>query len=520
MLTLWDPLVSDETLVALARAGSKDRQMKNLGKRWLLICGSATVVTACSIGSQIGAGNEQVASVNQASGSCPWRSTTPVVVATPFASPNNSLTFTPPNIPCNVFSITSYGAVGDGHTKNTTAFANTVAAAVVAGGGVVDVPSGSWLTGAIHLASNIELHMESGATILFSQTFNDYLPVVLTRWEGLDVYNWSPFIYALNATNVAITGSGTINGQGSAWWSWKDTSAAEDQNVYNYYIAHLNGSGVLNPIPPPPTSGVTGGLRPTMIECNGCTNFMIDGITTSKPGYWSIHPLYSSNVIIRNANITSDPSGSNGDGIDPDSCTNVLITNDTFSTSDDNISMKSGLNEDGIAVNKPDQNIVIQSVTSSTGHGGAVIGSEMSGGVNNVYATNSTFHGDQRPIRVKTLPGRGGTISNVWYNSLQMNWSSVAIEFTTNYGSSTIPPHNPSLLPTLKNVTVENINASGSKSIYNFEGLSAAPFINIVLNNVQLSGANGTCKTAAGIQLQNNTRLTGVPSGDTLLPCN
>jgi polygalacturonase len=145
---------------------------------------------------------------------------------------------------------------------------------------VVDVPSGTFLTGPIHLASNIELHLESGSTILFSQTFADYLPVVLTRWEGLDVNNFSPFIYALNATNVAITGTGTINGQGSAWWGWKSTQTTEDQNVYNYYIAHLNGQGVLNPIPPPPTSGVTGGLRPTMIECNNCTNFLIDGVKT------------------------------------------------------------------------------------------------------------------------------------------------------------------------------------------------------------------------------------------------
>jgi polygalacturonase len=434
------------------------------------------------------------------------------------AAPWGTVTFTPPIIPCNIFTITTFGAVSGGTTKNTTAFANSIAAAVAAGGGVVDVPSGTWLTGAIKLKSNIELHLESGATILFSQTFSDYLPVVLTRWEGLDVNNFSPFIYALNATNVAITGPGTINGQGSAWWGWKSTQTTEDQNVYNYYISHLNSSGVLSPIPAPPTSGKTGGLRPTMIECNNCTNFLIDGVTTKLPPYWSIHPLYSSNVIIRNSTITSDPTGSNGDGIDPDSCTNVLITNDSFATSDDNVSIKSGLNEDGIAVAKPSQGIIIQSVTSSTGHGGAVIGSEMSGGVNNVYVKSSTFKGVQRPVYVKTLPGRGGTVSNLWYDTLTVNWSKDGIDLTTNYGSSSIPPHNTSLLPMLKNVTISNITASSSAPVYEFIGLAAKPFSNITLNNVHLTGTNGTCKTAAGIKLTNTT-LTGVPSGSTTLPC-
>ena len=490
--------------------------MRGSKHRWMLVGGCSAFVVACSMDSQVEPRPGEIQSVQQAASTCSWRNTTPITVAAPWGS----VTFTPPTIPCNVFSITSFGAVGDGKTKNTTAFANTVAAAVKAGGGVVDVPSGSFLTGPIHLASNIELHLESGSTILFSQTFADYLPVVLTRWEGLDVNNFSPFIYALNATNVAVTGSGTINGQGSAWWGWKSTSSAEDQNVYNYYISHLNSQGVLNPIPAPPTSGKTGGLRPTMIECNGCTNFLIDGVTTSEPPYWNIHPLYSTNVIIRNSKITSDPSGSNGDGVDPDSCKTCLITNNTFSTSDDNISIKSGLNEDGIAVAKPSQAIVIQSNTSTTGHGGAVIGSEMSGGVNDVYVKSNTFKGDQRPIYVKTLPGRGGTISNLWYDTITMNWSSDAIDLTTNYGSSTIPPHNTKLLPTLENVTISNINASGSKPVYDFEGLTSPAFMNITLSNVKLTGTNGTCKTAAGIKLTNGTTLTGVPSGDTVLPCN
>ena len=452
--------------------------------------------------------------VEAATGTCSWRNTAAITVAAPWGN----VTFTPPTIPCNIFNITSYGGVGNGTTSNTTAFKNAIAAAVAAGGGVVDVPSGTWLTGPIVLKSNIELHLESGSTIKFSQTFSDYLPVVLTRWEGLDVNNFSPFIYALSATNVAVSGTGTIDGQGSAWWGWKSTQKTEDQNVYNYYISHLNSSGVLSPIPAPPTSGKTGGLRPTMIECNKCTNFLVESIKTQNSPYWNIHPLYSSNVIIRNANITSNSSGSNGDGIDPDSSTNVLITNNTFATSDDNISIKSGLNEDGIAVAKPSSGIVIQNNTSTTGHGGAVIGSEMSGGVNNVSVKSNTFKGLQRPVYIKTLPGRGGTVSNVWWDTLTLGWSTDALDVTTNYGSSSIPPHNTKLLPTVKNVTIQNITATGTAPVYEFIGLSGSPFSGIVLNNVHLTGTNGTCTTAAGIKLTNTT-LTGVPSGSTTLPC-
>ena len=170
-------------------------------------------------------------------GNCPWRNTAPVTIATPFAAPDNSLTFTPPTIPCVMFPITSYGGKGDGTTVNTTAFASAVAAAKAAGGGVVDVPSGTWATGPIHLDSNIELHLESGATIQFSANAMDYLPAVLTRWEGLDVMNYSPFVYALHATNVAITGTGTLQGPGDTWGggvaNWKSGSSSEDQRVYN-----------------------------------------------------------------------------------------------------------------------------------------------------------------------------------------------------------------------------------------------------------------------------------------------
>jgi len=453
---------------------------------------------------------------------CPWRlpgaaggvSQDPVTVATPFPAPDNSLTFAPPAIPCAVFKITDYGAQGNGTTKNTDAIARTIAAATAAGGGVVDVPAGTWLTGPIHLASRIELHLEAGATLLFSQTFADYLPAVLTRWEGLDVMNWSPFVYALDCTDVALTGPGTLDGRGDAWASWKMPSMREDQRIYDYYVARLP----INPanLPAPPTSGVNPGLRPAFVEFNHCSNVLVDGPSITGSPYWTLHPLYSNNVIIRNVDIDTTATMSNGDGVDPDSSTNVLIEQTSFATSDDCIAIKSGLNEDGIAVGKPSRNIVVRDITTTTGHGGVSIGSEASGGVNNVYVTRSRLAGVGQPFRVKTLPGRGGTIANLWFaDNLTVDWNVTAIELTTRYLSSTIPPHDPSLLPTLSGIAFRGITGSGMGPVYTITG----PLGGLSFDGVMLSGMAGTCMQAPGATVTRTT-LTGVPGSATVLPCN
>ncbi|MDP8998523.1 MAG: glycosyl hydrolase family 28 protein [Myxococcota bacterium] len=426
---------------------------------------------------------------------------------TPFAAPDNSLTFTPPTIPCTIFSISSYGAkTGSTAAANRTAINNAVAAAKAAGGGVVDVPAGTWPSGAIQLDSNIELHLDAGATIAFSASAADYLPAVLTRWEGLDVMNYSPLVYALNATNVAITGTGTLKGPGPAWGggigNWKTASMTVAANIYQmYYTALPKGMGTL---PPPPNAvqpNGAPGLRPTFVECNGCTNFLVDGPTVTAGPYWTLHPLYSDNVIVRNVKVdtSANGTGSNGDGTNPDSCSNVLIDGATYATSDDNIAIKAGLNEDGIAVGKPSHNIVVRNVQSTTGHGGITIGSEMSGGVNNVYATASKFMGVQDSIRIKTLNGRGGVLENFWFENLTLGWSKDGINLTTQYSQSTIAPHDPSLVTTLRNINITGVTGTGSGPVYSITG----PASNISLNMINLSGGAGTCTAATMITLTN-----------------
>jgi hypothetical protein len=453
---------------------------------------------------------------------CPWRlpgatgsvSGDAVTVATPFAAPDGQLTFTPPAIPCALFSITDYGAKSDGTTKNTAAFAQAIAAATAAGGGVVWVGAGTWLTGPIHLASRIELHLDAGAKILFSQTINDYLPAVPTRWEGLDVMNWSPLVYASDCVDVAITGRGTLDGQGAVWSSWKTPSKQEDQRIYDYYLARLP----LDPanLPALPVSAVNPGLRPAFIEWNRCTNVLLDGPAITGSPYWTLHPLYSTNVIIRNVHVDTTATSSNGDGVDPDSSTNVLIENSTFATSDDCIAIKSGLNEPGIAVGRPSRNIVVRNITTTTGHAAVAVGSEMSGGVSNVHVTGSSLQGLAQPIRVKTLAGRGGTIRDLWFaDGLTLSWNTAAIELTTQYPSSTVPPHDPSLVPTLTHITFRGLSGTGTGPVYSITG----PLSNLSLQDVVLAGGAGTCTQASSVQVASST-LTGVAASATTLPCN
>ncbi len=485
-----------------------------------------------------------------------------LVVSTPFAAPNDVLTFTPPTIPCQVFNITDYGAVTGGTVKNTAAFSSAVTAASNAGGGVVEVPAGSWLTGPIHLADNIELHVEAGATVLFSTDFTDYgfsaadggapssVPLVLTRWEGLDVMNGSPLVYCLNCTNVAITGSGTLYGQGAAWWNWKNTSAAEDLRMYDAILTELgilNDAGLPNdagrpvitgPLTPP-SSGVQFGLRPTMVECNGCTNFLIQDVTIKDGPYWIVHPLYSENVIVRGAHVVSGQEppldggapASNGDGLDPDSCKHVLIEDTDFTTSDDNIAVKSGLNEDGIFVNRPSEEIVVRRITSLVGHGGMTIGSEMSGGIHNVYATDSALTGTgvQFPLRYKTLPGRGGTITDIWYDGITLNgWTQGGIIIDMAYASSTLVPFNPNLLPRVGNIAFSNISgpdggagvgscpspADASVPVacpaITLRGQPGSPLQNISFTNVNLAGTGSSCVAGSNAVSLSNVDVTGI----------
>lgn len=402
--------------------------------------------------------------------------------------------FSRPSFRRKRFNVADFGAVGDGVTKNTAAFARAVAAAKRARGGQIFVPPGKWLTGPIQITNDrgscdgINLHVAEGAEILFSTEFQDYLPPVLTRWEGMDLMNYSPLVYFRGCKNVALTGEGTLTGQGWVWWLWKNNlpvGATVDYTkpyaaaVYKKYVrsdaghvpveervaAALDASTLppeLQPsaVPVPSTmpAGMAGLLRPPFVQFHTCKNVLIEGVTVQFGPFWTLHPVYSENVLVRNVNIVSWPengtitftdadgvertvSPQNGDGCNPDSTRNVLIEDSFFNTSDDVVAIKSGLNEDGWRVDMPSENIVIRRIRSGNGHGGVTVGSEMSGSVRNVFAFDCDLEGDTA-LRIKTLPGRGGEIRNIHYDTMRITAHNLALEVTTNYPSPTVTPAN------------------------------------------------------------------------------
>lgn len=317
-----------------------------------------------------------------------------------------------PRIPRRDFLVTDYGAVGDGVTDNTAAIAATIAAASHCGGGRVVLPAdsatgtASYYTGPIHLQSRIELHVPAGVTVLFSTDPADY-PLVYTRWQGIECFNYSPNVYAYGATDIAITGDGTLNGQASTsnWWAWK----ALETPGWNVLQAYANDDV-------PVTTRILGTgyyLPPTMIEPYNCERVLLQGVTFVNSPFWHLHPTLSQDVIVEGVTI-GPTSGPNTDGIDPESCTRVVIDHCTISAGDDCIAIKAGRNADGRRVNVPSTNLVIQNTQCANGHGGVTIGSEMTGGVSHVYGRDLVFSSTQLQAghRLKTNSVRGGYIED------------------------------------------------------------------------------------------------------------
>ncbi|MFZ2189009.1 MAG: glycoside hydrolase family 28 protein [Candidatus Moraniibacteriota bacterium] len=386
-----------------------------------------------------------------------------------------------PEKKCN---IENFGAKNDGKTLNTTAFEAAITECANSGGGSVVVPNGTWLTGAIHLKSNINLYLEKDATILFSKKPEDYLPVVFTRFEGIELMNYSPFIYANNCENISISGKGTLDGQGEDWLEWKAIQKGDAQRLYK--MADEN-------VPTAERIFAKKGdaLRPFFVEFVNCRNVHLFDFTLKNSPMWSIHPLYSENVLIRGIQIIT--TGHNTDGIVIDSSKYVLVDNVDLETGDDSISIKSGLDKDGWRVNRPSENIVIKNSRMKMGHTGIAIGSEMSGGVKNIYIQNCAFSDSGQGVRIKSMPGRGGYVENIWARDLQMNnIENATLQFDMAYDSSTNEPTTVAL-PDIKNISVSNVKTQGTEPKYliKIDGLPKRSMGNIALSNITGSSKKG-----------------------------
>jgi polygalacturonase len=391
----------------------------------------------------------------------------------------------PPAFPDKDFDITKFGAVGDGKTDCSKAFKKAIDKCNASGGGRVVVPKGTYLTGAIHLKSNVNLYISKNAIIRFSVDPKKYLPVVFTRWEGVECMNYSPLIYAYEQENIAVTGEGVLDARGANdnWWSWKGKKeyswepGKPNQNDAREKLFEMGERSV------PVTQRVFGEgsyLRPNFFAPYKCKNVLLKGVTFKNSPMWFLNPVLCRNVSI--IGVTVEGLGPNNDGCDPESCTDVLIKNCFFNNGDDCIAIKSGRNADGRRVNVPCENIVIQGCTMKEGHGGVVIGSEMSGGVRNVYAENDTMDSPNldRVLRIKTNAMRGGVIENVFMRNVkvgQVTEAVVKIDFYYEEGDKG------NFTPVVRNIGVSNVESNKSQFGVWIRAYDRSPAQNIRIEN-------------------------------------
>jgi len=391
-----------------------------------------------------------------------------------------------PVFPENQVNITDFGAIGDSITDCTKAIENAIEKCASQGGGSVIVPKGVFLTGAIHFKNNINLHLDEGATLLFSKDYSHYLPVVKTRFEGNDCLNYSPFIYGYELENVAITGSGTLDGNADneTWWPWK----AQRDSVIPNQIADRDSLLKMSDAKLPVEQRVFGDghyLRPNFIQFHTSKNILIEGITIVRSPMWEIHPILSENIIVRGVKIISH--GPNNDGFDPESCKNILVEDCFFDTGDDCIAIKSGREEDGRRDSVPSENIIIRNCQMKDGHGGVVIGSEISGGCRNVFVENCKMDSPNldRALRIKTNSLRGGLIENIYMRNCQIGEVKQAVLLINFfYEQGDAGNHT----PIVRNVYLDNITSKKSKYAVYLRGYERSPIKNIQISNSQFNG--------------------------------
>lgn len=345
------------------------------------------------------------------------------------------------------------------------------------GGGRVVIPEGEWLSnGPVHMKSNVNLHITEGALLRFSEDPDDYLPQVLTRWEGTEVFNYSPLIYAYMANNVAISGRGTIEGNGGTAFSGWRPQQSEAQNKLR--VMGAEGVPVHERI-----FGKGDYLRPAMIQFFGCSRVLIEDVTITESPQWVNHIIYSSHIIVRR--ITVDSHRLNNDGVALDSSTLALIKNNVFITGDDSIVIKAGRDQDGWRVDRPSEDIVIRN-NYMEGHNALAIGSEMSGGVRRVFMENNTLGDVRSAIYFKSNPDRGGYIEQVRVRNISAHEVREFVRFQTDYHS-----HRGEFHPTLyRDFIIENISANKAELGIEVQGLSELPIQNIIVRNMVVHEAD------------------------------
>lgn len=403
----------------------------------------------------------------------------------------------PPTFPSVDFNVTDYGAIGDGRTDCRSAFAAAIAACSKAGGGRVVVPAARGVyicNGPIHLLSNVNFYIEQGAVISFGTDPADYLPVVLVRYQGIRCYNYSPLIYAFQQTNIAVTGGGLLDGHALQWASWELLA-----NPDWVALQQMASSGV------PVSQRVFGAghhLRLTMFEPYQCTNILVEGVTFRASPFWTIHPVFCTNVTIRK--VTVQTGTSNDDGCDPDSCKGVLIDGCTFSTADDNISLKAGYGSDAAGL-PACENIVIQNCTAIFSDWGAyTIGSNTAGNIKNVFIQNCVTQKCKNAYFIKSNRNNGGTVENVFIRSSKAGDCQQFLYLQTNYNAITNGP----TPPLFNNIVLQNMSCdSVGGTAFLIDGDSENPIQYVSLTDIAVGSAQAD-QQVSNTLFVNSTNVT------------
>lgn len=430
-----------------------------------------------------------------------------------------------PVFPKRTVSIRTFGAVSDGRTLNTEAISKAINSVSEAGGGTVLIPEGLWLTGPIELKSNVRLHTQKRTVVVFTSDFSQY-PMVRTFYEGMEGWRTKSPLYARNAINIAVTGEGVFEGNGDAWrpikknnvsvFQWREFVSSggvlsADETVWYPSQSAMDGS--YNKVDPKFRSmeeamTIKDFLRPVMVNLVQCKNILIEGPTFRNSPAWCLHPVLCEQLTIRGVTVVNESWASNGDALDVESCKNVLIADCSFDAGDDGICMKSGKDAEGRKRGVPTENVIIYNCRVYNGHGGFVVGSEMSGGVRNVFLKNCEFIGTDNGLRFKSTRGRGGLVENIYISNINMvNIKSDAILYDLYYGGKLKTDEIVAVdetTPSFRNIHMKNIVCHGAKRAALFQGLPEMKLSGITLENAVLEADSGIqCNDAENVLLTN-----------------
>ena len=433
-----------------------------------------------------------------------------IQVKAPFVMPAIQV----PVFPKKDFTVTQFGAKEDGDISE--AVRKAISACHDAGGGRVIIPKGNWKTGKIHFQSNVNLHLEKDAKLTFSGDPKDYLPAVQSSWEGFECFNYSPLVYAFNCENVALTGEGTLEADMETWNKWMSRPPAHLEALKKLYNYTSTGA----PVEQRQMAEGENHLRPQFIQFNRCKDVLIEGVKIRNSPFWTIHLFLSESVVVRDIDIRAH--GHNNDGIDPEMTRNLLVENCRFDQGDDAIAIKSGSNQDGWRLKTPTENVVIRNCTVIEGHQLVAIGSELSGGVRNVYVHDCKFAPGYKPFNllfIKTNIRRGGFVENIHMENIEVTAtreSVLGIETDVLYQWRTLVPTYEERVTKISGIHVRNVKLEETGGApFRILGDKRQPVTDVSLDNITIGKAYGKkndYKNAENVKETNVTISEFLPS--------